>query len=126
MSSLDELPRPVSPSRPTTMHISPSLRPPTAAATNGGVKISCIDRKIEQKLLNTGKVGKTPGKLARKKANEVVEVDVQRPDALRIDEVSFEKLEFFFGRARLFSPFLHLHIIQQGMGDICYFGWELF
>ena len=85
MSSINELTRPVSPSRPTTMLISPSLR------TNGinppGVKISCIDRKIEQKLQNTAKVGKTPGKLARKNKCESVVPDVLRPEALIIDEV---------------------------------------
>ncbi|ULU11856.1 hypothetical protein L3Y34_015321 [Caenorhabditis briggsae] len=86
MNSLNELARPVSPSRPTTMHISPSLR------TNGaiiapGVKISCIDRKIEQKLQNTAKVGKTPGKLARKNKNESIVADVVRPEALILNEI---------------------------------------
>lgn len=51
------------------------------------MKISCIDRKIEQKLLNTDKVGKTPGKLARKKKTENTAPEVERPEALRIDEV---------------------------------------
>uniref|UniRef100_A0A8R1J006 Uncharacterized protein n=1 Tax=Caenorhabditis japonica TaxID=281687 RepID=A0A8R1J006_CAEJA len=78
----------LSPTPPSTMHISPSLRPQEMHLGNKTVKISCIDRRIEQKLLLAEKVGKTVGRLSRRKLKDEVVAAVERPEALLIDEVS--------------------------------------